>query len=161
MKKEYSLVAAAVFFLVSYIIDKLAGGVLIVVKSPNQFIFDAIYLQYPFTSFAIALKVGGLFITIVLLLSFIEKAYFKKAIITFLLAFTAQLYAIQQTATGARTTPIQWTLAIAYTGVLLVIPTIYYLIKGIVTLLYSGLSSNQKAKEKKEKEKEDEEEEEE
>lgn len=140
MKKEYSLVTAAVFFLISYLIDRLAGAVHIVVKNPLIFITKAVYLDYPFTSFAITLKALGLFIMIVLLLSFIEKAYFTKASVVFFLALFAELYAIQQTATRGITTPIQWTLAFAYAGLLLSIPFIYYLLKGIVLSLHSSLS---------------------
>lgn len=140
MKKEYSLVTAAVFFLISYLIDRLAGAVHFVVKNPLVFITQSVYLDYPFTSFAIALKALGLFITVVLLLSFIEKAYFAKASIVFFLAFFGELYAIQQTATRGITTPIQWTLAFAYAGILLIVPIVYYILKGAVLSLHSGLS---------------------
>lgn len=145
MKKEYSLVTAAVFFLISYLIDRLAGAVHIVAKNPLIFITKSVYLDYPFTSFAIALKTLGLFIMVVLLLSFIEKAYFTKASIVFFLAFFGELYAIQQTATRGTTTPIQWTLAFAYTGILLVIPIIYYFLKGLVLSLHSSLSEGKEA----------------
>ena len=145
MKKEYSLVTAAVFFLISYLIDRLAGAVHIVVKNPLVFITQSVYLDYPFTSFAIALRALGLFITVVLLLSFMEKAYFTKACVTFFLALFAELYAIQQTATRGTTTPIQWTLAFAYAGLLLTVPIIYYLLKGLVLSLHSSLSEGKEA----------------
>ena len=140
MKKEYSLVIGSVFFLISALIDRLAGPVSIAVRNPWTFLTQSVFLKYPFTSLAIGLKTFGLVIFIVLLLSFIEKAYFNKAFITFVVSLFAILYAIQQTATGGRTTPIQWTLAFAYAAAILVVPLVYYIIKGIVVSLYSGLA---------------------
>jgi len=145
MKKEQFLVTAAVFFLVSYLIDRLAGPVSIVVKNPFIFVSQSIFLKYPFTSLAISLKFLGLAITIILFLSFIEKAYFTKACVTFFLALFAELYAIQQTATRGTTTSILWTLAFAYTGILLIIPTVYYFLKGLLLSLHSSLSEGKKA----------------
>ena len=145
MKKEYSLVTAAVFFLISYLIDRLAGAVHIVVKNPLVFITQSVYLDYPFTSFAIALKALGLFIMVALLLSFIERAYFTKASIAFFLAFFGELYAIQQTATRGTATPIQWTLAFAYTGILLIAPIVYYTLKGLLLSLHSSLSGGERS----------------
>jgi hypothetical protein len=145
MKKEYALVTAAIFFLVAYLIDRLAGNVVFTVKNPVIFITSSVFLKYPFTSLAIALKAMGLGISIVLLMSFIEKAFFVKAFSIFVIIVFAELYAIQQTATGARTTTIQWTLSFAYAGAILLIPFVYYIIKGVVVSLYSNLAEEKKA----------------
>lgn len=140
MKKEHSLSVAAVLFLISYLIDHFSGAVNIVIKNPFLFINQTYLTKFPLTALAIGFKALGLLIAIMLILSFIERLFFVKAGIVIFLAILGELYAIQQTATGMRTTPIQWTLAFAYAGALYVIPFVFYLIKGIVTSLYSKLA---------------------
>lgn len=146
MKKEHWLSTGAVLFLISYLIDHFSGAVNIVIKNPFLFINQTYLTKFPLTALAIGFKALGLLIGIMLILSFIEKLFLVKAGIVIFLAILGELYAIQQTATGMRTTPIQWTLAFAYAGVLFVIPLIYYLIKGIVTSLYSKLSDGKEVK---------------
>jgi hypothetical protein len=146
MKKEYSFTTAAILFLISYLVDRFSGVVNIVIKNPFLFINQVYLTQYPLTALAIGFKALGLLISVVLILSFIEKLYFAKAGIVIFVGIISELYAIQQTATGMRTTPIQWTLSFALAGILFIIPFIYYIIKGIVTSLYSKLSEAKEVK---------------
>ena len=132
MKIEYFLVTAIAFFVLAYVLDYFAGPISFVLTTPLAFL-SRIYLNsYPLTAFAVAIRALGIFISLPLLFSVIEKQYFVKAFTIFVVAVLAELYAVQQIATGMRTTSIQWTLSISYAGIFLVSAIIYYLIAGII-----------------------------
>lgn len=101
--------------------------------------------QYPFTAVEIGLRTIALFLSLTLLLSLIEKKYFLKAGIALAASALGILYAIQQIATAARVTPIQWTLSFAYAGLILPLAIIYYLVRGIVEGIYQGLTKDKRS----------------
>lgn len=141
MRKEYLGVTICALFLLSYVLDYLAGPFTVTVTNP--FLFLQQYLDtYPFTSSAIAIKTLGLFLTMILITSFIEKKFFIRALVVFFTAALFEFYAIQQLATGQQLIPIQWTLSLSYTGVLLLILTIVYIIIGIVMALLKTFSDD-------------------
>lgn len=132
IKKEVWLVTALVAFLLSYLIDKIAGPVVITVGNPVAFLSSPVLLNlYPFTAAAILIRSVGLFVSALLIVSIVEKQYFAKAIFLVFIGVLAEFYAIQQLANGFKMTTIQWTLAIAYGSVLLVIGIIGLILKGI------------------------------
>lgn len=142
MKKEYLFLVVVGFFLASYVLNFLAGPVIISLKSPFQFLLAANLAKYPFTAVEIALKTIALALSLILILSLMEKNYLLKAVIVLIAGAMGILYAIQQIATSTRVTPIQWTLAFAYAGFLLSPAIIYYLIRGVVEGAYEGLTKN-------------------
>ncbi len=141
MKKEYVGVTIAALFLLSYVLDYLAGPFTITVTNPFLFIQQHLS-TYPFTAAGIGIKTLGLLLSIALLVSFIEKKYFVQALVVFFTAALFEFYAIQQLATGQQLIPTQWTLALAYTGVALLFLTIVYLILGIVMGIYTTFSDD-------------------
>jgi len=142
MKKEYFFLVIVGFFLASYVLNFLAGPVSLALKSPFQFLAAASLAKYPFTAVEIALKTIALALSLVLMLSLIEKNYLLKAVIVLIAGALGILYAIQQIATATRVTPIQWTLAFGYAGFLLSPALIYYLIRGAVEGAYQGLTKS-------------------
>jgi hypothetical protein len=98
--------------------------------------------KYPFTAVEIALKTIALFLSLILILSLMEKNYLLKAVIVLIAGALGILYAIQQIATAARVTPIQWTLAFCYAGFLSLPAIIYYLIRGAIEGAYQGLTKS-------------------
>jgi len=140
MKKEYFLVTAFAFFVLAYVLDYFAGPVSITLTNPLVFLSKNYLNSYPLTAFAIFIRALGLFISLALLLSTIEKQYFIKAFSVFVIGVLAELYAVQQIATGMRTTSIQWTLSIAYAGISLLVAIIYYLLAAIITLIKEKLA---------------------
>lgn len=135
MKKEYLGVTICALFLLSYVLDYLAGPFSVTITNPFIFL-DQQMATYPFTTAAIAIKTLGLLLSMIFILSFVEKKYFVKAIVSFFIAALFEFYAIQQLATGQQLIPVQWTLSLAYAGVTLIILTITYIIIGIVTGIY-------------------------
>jgi len=147
MKKEISLVTAAGFFLLAYILDFIAGPTSFTVKNPIVFLSHEWLGRFPLTAVAIGVRTIALFLTIVLSLSFIKRKYFIKAFLSFATGGIGILYAIQQLATGNRVTTIQWTLTIAYTSFVLFALVAFYILKGILISLKEGLSSHKGVKE--------------
>ncbi len=132
MKKEYFLVTAFAFFILAYVLDYFAGPISFALTTPLTFLTKSYLNSYPLTAFAVAIRALGIFISLLLLFSVVEKQYFVKAFTIFVIAVLAELYAVQQIATGMRTTSIQWTLSISYAGMILISAIIYYLIAGII-----------------------------
>jgi len=133
--REVWAVIAGVMFLLSYLIDKLAGPVAITVKAPIAFLTSPYLLDtYPFTATAILIRTVAIFISIMLIMSLFQRKYFSKVIILLFVGVLAEFFAIQQLATGFRVTTIQWTLAIAYGSITLILGVIWFILKGVWAL---------------------------
>lgn len=137
MKKEYLLIIALAFFVIAYALDYLAGPVTIPIKNAFQFFENPVISKFPFTAVAVAFRTLAIFCSIILLLDLFEEKFFTKAVITLFLGALAELYSIQQLATGMRMSPIQWVLPFAYVGPLLLLPTSIYLLLGIFSSVKS------------------------
>lgn len=135
MKKEYLAVAVLGLFILAYVLDYVAGPISLTLTSPLQFLDETILAKYPFTATSVIIRTLGLFSTILLIFSFAQKRWFIKAALMLFLIALLELYAIQQLATGMAIVPIQWTLSFALTGVSLLIPTVVYVLLGIVALV--------------------------
>lgn len=132
IQKEMWLVVTVVAFLLAYVIDILAGPVKITVGNPVAFLTSPVLLNlYPFTAAAIVIRSIALFISVMIIISFIERQYFAKIAILVFVGILAEFYSIQQLANGFKMTTIQWTLSIAYGSVLLVLGIIGLTLKGI------------------------------
>lgn len=135
ISKEVWLGVAIVAFLLAYLIDRLAGPVTITVGNPVAFLTSPVLLNlYPFTAAAIIIRSVGLFISVILIVSFMERQYFTKVAILIFIGVLAEFYSIQQLANGFKMTTIQWTLSIAYGSVLLILGVIGFTLKGIWAL---------------------------
>lgn len=135
ISKEVWLGVAVVAFLLAYSIDRLAGPVSITVGNPVAFLTSPVLLNlYPFTAAAIVIRSVALFISVMILVGFIEGRYFAKIAIVVFIGLLAEFYSIQQLANGFKMTTIQWTLSIAYGSVLLVLGVVGFALKGIWSL---------------------------
>lgn len=132
LPKEVWLVIASVAFLLSWLIDRLAGPVTMNVGSPVAFLTSPVLLHtYPLTATAIIVRTIALFVSTMLVFSIVVGKYFTKAIILFFVGMLAEFFAIQQLATGFHVTTIQWTLSIAYGAFSLILGIIMMLLMGI------------------------------
>jgi hypothetical protein len=132
MKKEYLFIFAVSLLILAYVIDSISGPVKITLRNPYQFLDQIVISRFPLTAVGILARSLGLFISTILILSLINKMFFLKATTTFFLAIVFNLFAIQQIATNTRTVTIQWTLSLAYSGIVLLLPALIYLIKGFL-----------------------------
>lgn len=132
LPKEVWLVIASVAFLLSWLIDRLAGPVTMNVGSPVAFLTSPVLLHtYPLTATAIIIRTFALFVSIMLVFSIVKRKYFTKAVVLFFIGMLAEFFAIQQLATGFRVTTIQWTLSIAYGAFTLVLGIAVMILMGI------------------------------
>lgn len=129
LAKEYQLLVIVGLFIFGYILEALVNPLQITLPSPYTFLSPSYFLKYPFTSAVILIKSIAIFWTPVLLLSFIKQAYAAKASILLVLAGLLQLYTLQEIATGAQVMPLEWSLALALGGILLLIPVVVYFAK--------------------------------
>ena len=156
MKKEYLIVFAAFLFILSYILDFLAGVVNLTLPSPGSFL-DPTYLNiYPLTAAEIGIRSFAYILTVLLALDgLIGDKYFQRAAVVAATGGLSIAYAIQQMATGGTLTPFQWTLAFAYGGLGLLPFTVYYIIRGILKGIYTGLGGGNNDQVEEEDEEED------
>lgn len=141
MKKEYFLVLILALFILSSVLDFLAGPAKPALKIPFDFLKPAILAVYPLTAVSVGVKT--LFISLALLLGFsmIEDLYLAKALALFFLAVLSELYAIQQIATNSRVTPLEWTLGFAATGIVLLLPAMVFMVIGAVKTVHNKLTA--------------------
>jgi len=138
MNKEYLVVGGLALIILASVLDSLAGPVSLVVgRNPFSFLSPDYLSTYPFTAVAIGVRALGLVVLVMTAISTIERQYSLKAVGVLVLGVLAELYSVQQLATGLRTTPINWTLAFAYAGLALAPAVLIYLLRGA----FSGVSS--------------------
>jgi hypothetical protein len=132
MKKEYFLIFAISLLVLSHIIDSISGPISLSIKNPYQFLNQETILKLPLTAVGILARTLGIAIGTVLTLSLINRMFFLKATTIFFLAIIFNLFAIQQIATNTRTVTLQWILSLSYSGLLMLLPALIYLIKGFI-----------------------------
>ncbi len=140
MKKEYLAVFIIALIILSSVLDFLAGPFKPVLKNPFDFFQPAIISVYPFTAVSIGIKTILIFTGVLLVLSLIAKKYLAKGIFLLFLIALLELYSIQQLATGSRMVTLEWSLALAYTGIILLLPTVIFIIIGIIKSVHQKLT---------------------
>ncbi len=140
MKKEYLAIIAVGFFILSYVLDFLGGSVLLPLKNPFDMLRQQTLSTYPFTAVSVGFKTLAVVIAILLSLSLIEKKYLAKGAFLIFLAAMMELYSVQQLATGIANLPIVWSVAISYSGILLLAPAVIYLIVGFIKIIHQNIA---------------------
>jgi hypothetical protein len=140
MKKEYTLIFIVGLFLLAYVLDTVVEPLTTVLASPYAYISSDIFSQYPFTGASIIIKALGIFLTPLFLLSFMEKQYVARGLILLIVAGLTQLYGIQELTTGAKLLPIEWTVSLALGGAALLVPMVFYFIRGTFSSVSKGIA---------------------
>jgi hypothetical protein len=130
-KKENLFIFTAGLLILAYVLDYFAGPVHFTVKNHIAFLAPSFISKFPLTAVAVGIRTFGILLGVILLVSLIQNKFFAKAIGLFCLGALVELYTIQQLATGSRMTPTQWTLSLGYFGILLIVPIIFYILRGI------------------------------
>ncbi len=134
IKKEYILITTFFLFILSYVLEYVTGNIILkITGNPYNFLIDKNNLsRIPLTIVEICVKSVSLFLSFTLLLSLFNKKYLQKFLFVIVFSALSQLYAIQQIMTKTSITSMQWTLAISYSGILILILGAYYFIQFIV-----------------------------
>ncbi len=144
MKKEYLIVFTIFLFILSYVLNFLAGSVVLTLPSPSSFLNPNYLSIYPLTAAEIGIRSVAYALTVLLITDGLIENYFQKAIAVFATGALSVAYAIQQMATGGSLTSFQWTLSFAYGGLLLLPTSAYYVLRGILKGVYSSLGGGTK-----------------
>lgn len=140
MKKEYLAIIGVAFFILGYVMDLLAGPIYIPLQSPFDFLKQPIISTYPFTAASVGLKVTVIIIGILISISFIAEKQLAKGIFLVFLTALFELYSIQQIATGNRLISLPWSLGFAFSGILLLMPALIYVVVGLGRLLHRKIT---------------------
>lgn len=141
MKKEQFVLIALGLYILSYVLDLLGGSILTPIKNPFDLLGHGMLFTYPFTAVSIGLKTCAVVIVLLFLLQMIEQKQLAKGVFLIFLSALMELYSVQQLATGGGTLPIVWSVAISYSGILLLVSGVFYLIVGFVKIVHHNISS--------------------
>ncbi len=130
MKQEYIVILIIGFLILSYVLDAVVNPLQLNLTSPYHFFDPELLAKYPFTTFSIFLKATAAFMTPILILSYLGLNKLINGSILIVLSGLMQLYALQDVVSGSQIIPLEWSLALALAGVILLIPAIIYLIIG-------------------------------
>ena len=140
MKKEHVLVFVVGLFILTYVLDAVVNPLEIDLSTPYQFLSPELFSHYPFTTASIVMKSIGLFLTPVLLLSFMDNQHFAKGGILFLMSGLTQLYALQDLITNSQIMPLEWTISFTVAGLLLLIPATTYFVRGFISSFHEKIT---------------------
>ena len=140
MKQEYVLVIIIGFLILAYVLDAIVNPLTINLTTPYHFFDPNIVFKYPFTSVSITLKALALFLGPLWFLSFLDFNKVLKGGILLVLSGLMQLYALQDVVSKTGVLPLEWSLALTFGGLLLLIVAIFYMIAGFIGKAGSKLS---------------------
>ncbi len=143
MKKEHTLVVIIGLFLLSYVLDAAVKPLSIALTTPYQFLNPQLIRMYPFTTASVVIKGLGIFLAVPFLFSLIENHNTAKGASLLVTVALMQLYALQDIATRARVVPLEWALSISLAGIALILPMIFYFIRGALDSIHGKLAKSE------------------
>lgn len=141
MKQEYVLVIIIGFLILAYVLDAIVNPLKISLATPYHFFDPNLIFKYPFTSISITLKALSIFLAPLWFLSFLSFNKVLKGAILLVLSGLMQLYALQDVVSNSNVLPLEWSLSLTLGGLLLLIPSLFYMIAGFIGKAGSKLSS--------------------
>jgi len=130
--KEYVLAIIGGLFLLAYVLQSGVKPLNLNLTSPYQFLSPGYFKLYPFTGAIILIRSLALFISPLWLLSWFGPAHTAKGITLLILSGLMQLYALQQVAGAcAPTVSMEWSLSFTIAGLILLLPTAIFFLKGL------------------------------
>lgn len=140
MKKEYVFIFIAGLFLLAYVLEAVVNPLALSLATPYDYLDPAFLTRYPFTTAVILIRAVAIFLTPLWLFSFLSRNHSLKGVVLLLIAGLAQLYAIQEIATGAQLIPLEWSLSLSLAGVALLLPAVVQLLIGLAKKTKQKLS---------------------
>lgn len=132
MKKEYLFITIMVGLLLAYLLEATVDPLSLKLATPYEYLNLKYASQFPFTAATIIIRGLSVLLIPLLLTSFFQGAYIGKAIFLIVISALEQLYALQEIVTGTTLLPLEWSLSLTLSGLVLLIPTAIYLIQGII-----------------------------
>jgi len=129
--KEQIFILIIGLFLLSYLLEAIVDPLTLKLSTPYAYLSPIYFAKYPFTTATVIIRALSLFLTPVFLFSFISKNYFTKVVVLLVIGVLAQLYSVQEIATGTTLIPLEWSLSLSIAGAALIIPIIINILTGI------------------------------
>ena len=142
MKQEYILILIAGLIILAYVLDAVVNPLNIKLVTPYHFFDPQILSKYTFTTASLVIKSIALFIAPLWFLSFLSFSKLTKGGILLFLSALMQLYALQDVATNSKIIPLEWSLALTLTGVVLLIPTIMFILAGLANKAHETITKD-------------------
>lgn len=139
--KEYILAIIVGLFILAYVLETTVKPLTIPLTSPYKFLNPQYLGTYPFTTAIVFIRSLALFITPLWLWSFFGPTYYAKGGLLLILAGLMQLYAIQEVASGAHLVALEWSLSLSLAGAALLLPTVIFLLQGIIHAMHQKISA--------------------
>jgi hypothetical protein len=129
--KEQIFVIIVGLFLLSYLLEAIVDPLKLNLATPYAYLSAEYLTKYPFTTATILIRALSLFWTPLFLLSFVPRAYFAKVGILLVVGALAQLYSLQEVASGTTLIPLEWSLSLSIAGAALILPLLILAIQGL------------------------------
>lgn len=130
--KEYVLVIIIGLFILAYVLEAIVDPLVVQLATPYAFLTPTYFSKFPFTAATVIIRGLAIFLTPLFLISFIPGAHFAKAGITLVISALAQLYALQEVASGTTLVPLEWSISLAAAGAALLLPTVLFVLGGMI-----------------------------
>lgn len=131
MKNEYILFFAVGLFILAYVLDAIVNPLKLQLATPYHYFDTSILTKYTFTTTSIVIKSIALIMASLWFLSFLSLNKLIKGTILLVISGLMQLYALQDVATNSQIVPLEWSLSFTLTGVILLIPAVFYILIGL------------------------------
>ena len=138
MKKEYIGLIVGGLLIFGYLLDAVAQPLPPKFSTPYHFFTPESLTLYPFTTTSIVLKALGLFLGVLWVLSFVPVGRQVKGVILLVVSALAQFYSLQDVGSGSFVIPLEWSLSLTLSGVLLLLPMIFYFVAGFLGGFFSS-----------------------
>ena len=116
--------------ILAYILDAIVNPLALQLPTPYHFFDPANLSEYPFTMTSIIIKSIALFLAPIVIMSMLGFNALIKGVTLLVISGLMQLYALQDIATNAQVIPLEWSLSLTLTGMLLLLPAIIYTLIG-------------------------------
>ena len=140
IQKEHIFVVIVGLFLLSTLLQNIITPLNVKLATPYSFLNPSEFSKYPFTAVVVVIRAIALFLTPLFLFSYIKQKYFVKVGVLLVVGSLAQLYSLQQLISGTTLIPLEWAISLSIAGALLIVSTIYYILRGTFVLAKTKLS---------------------
>lgn len=142
MKAEHVLVFVAGLLVLAYVLDAIVNPLRLQLPTPYHFFDPEIMFKYSFTSSTIIIKTIALTTVTIYAVSVLKLSKVLTGGAVLLISGLMQLYALQDVATNSQVIPLEWSLALTMTGMLLLIPAILYFVIGLIGNAHKSLTND-------------------
>lgn len=139
MKKEVVAIFIVGLFILAYVMDATVPPMNMPLATPYSYFDSTLITKNAFSSTSIIIKAIGIFLSTILILSALPIHKLAKGSSVLVISGLLQLYALQDIMTNSRLLPLEWSIALTLSGVMLILPAILYLITGMLKQAHTSI----------------------